>query len=241
MQAMILAAGLGTRLRPLTNYKPKAMVEIGEMPLLEITIRRLIKYGFDDIIINVHHFAEQIIRFLEQKNNFGIKIAISDEQDGLLETGGGLKHARSFFKDEPFLLCNTDIVTNIDLKKMYDAHLEKGAMITLATRQRSTSRYFIFDENQLLHGWQNVKTGEVRMSRAKAGNLQLRAFSGIHIVDPKVFDLITETGKFSIIDVYLRVAKEYAVYSYPHDEDIWMDVGKPENLKAAAAVISQII
>lgn len=241
MQAMILAAGLGTRLRPLTNYKPKAMVEVGGMPLLEITIRRLIQHGFDDLIINVHHFAEQIIHFLKENNNFGIKISISDEQDQLLETGGALKHASAFFKGEPFLLCNTDILTNIDLKKMYQSHLEKKAIATLATRQRATSRYLIFDENELLHGWQNIKAGVMKMSRAKQGNLQLRAFSGIHMISPAIFEHITETGKFSIIDVYLRLAQNQAIYSYPHDEDIWLDVGKPEQLKAGQLLVDEIL
>lgn len=241
MQAMILAAGLGTRLRPLTNYKPKALVEIEGIPLLEITIRRLIKYGFDDIIINVHHFAEQIIRFLEQKNNFGIRITISDEQDGILETGGGLKKAQLFFKEEAFLLCNTDIITNIDLQKMYAQHVAQGALITLATRQRQTSRYLIFDEHQRLCGWQNIKTGVVKMNRAVAGILQLRAFSGLHIIHPNIFKLMTRNGKFSIIDTYLDLAKEQVIHSYPHDEDIWMDVGKPEELAAAKEVLVDIL
>ena len=241
MQAMILAAGLGTRLRPLTNYTPKAMVKVAEIPLLEIAIRRLIKYGFDDIIINVHHFAEQIIRFLDQKKNFGVKISISDEQDKILETGGGLKKARPFFNNKPFLLCNADVLTNIDLKKMYNAHLERGALATLATRKRSTSRYFIFDENNLLHGWQNVKTSEVKMSRAKKGRLELRAFSGIHVINPEIFDLMTQEGKFSIIDVYLKAASDHLIYSYNHDNDIWLDVGKKENLDAAEEVVDLIL
>lgn len=241
MQAMILAAGLGTRLRPLTNYQPKAMVKINDMPLLEITIRRLIKYGFDDIIINVHHFAEQIIRFLQQRDNFGVNITLSDEQDQLLETGGGLKKARPFFGKQPFLLCNTDIITNIDLQKMYTVHMEKDALVTLATRQRSTSRYLLFDEQQLLHGWQNVKTGLVKMSRAKQGELQLRAFSGIHIISPALFDQMTEQGKFSIIDTYLRLAAEHPIYSFPHDDDIWIDVGKPESLEAAKGIVASIV
>lgn len=238
---MILAAGLGTRLRPLTNNLPKAMVKVDDMPLLEIAIRRLIHYGFDDIIINVHHFAEQIIRFLEQQGNFGINIAISDERDQILETGGGLKKASAFFGDAPFLLCNTDIITNIDLKKMYDAHCQLKALASLATRHRSTSRYLIFDENRLLHGWQNIKTGEVKMCRAKQGKLQLRAFSGIHIISPQIFGMMTEEGKFSIIDTYLRLAGEHAIYSYPHDEDIWIDVGKPEELEMARGITAKVL
>ncbi len=237
MQAMILAAGLGTRLQPLTKHTPKAMIKVGQHPLLEITIRRLIKYGFNDIIINVHHFADQILQFLEEKNYFNINITISDERDQVLETGGGLKKARPFFRAAPFILCNTDIITNVDLKKMYDAHLEKGALVTLATRHRSTSRYLIFDEENMLVGWQNIKTGEVKMCRAQKGKLELRAFSGIHVIDPGLFDLMTQTGKFSIIDVYLKAAADHQIYSYNHDSDIWMDVGKKENLEAAHDII----
>ncbi|MFT5166108.1 MAG: NDP-sugar pyrophosphorylase family protein [Saprospiraceae bacterium] len=233
MQAMILAAGLGTRLRPLTNDKPKALVEVGDMSLLEITIRRLIKYGFDDIIINVHHFADQILQLLKMKDNFGIRISISDERGQILETGGGLKKARPFFKNEPFLLCNTDVITNIDFKKIYDTHLSNGGLATLATRQRSTSRYLIFDEEHILHGWANVTTGDVKMSRVKKGHLSLRAFSGIHVLSPKIFDLMTQEGKFSIIEVYLKAAEDQLIFSYEHDEDIWIDVGKKENLDAA--------
>jgi NDP-sugar pyrophosphorylase family protein len=241
MQAMILAAGLGTRLRPLTNSKPKAMVEVDGIPLLEITIRRLIKYGFDDIIINVHHFADQVIDFLKKKNNFGVSISISDECDQILETGGGLKKARPFFKTEPFLLCNTDVITNIDFKKMYEAHLSKEGLVTVATRQRSTSRYFIFDDKQILHGWTNIKTGDVKMSRAKKGHLVLRAFSGVHIISPEIFDLMSQDGKFSIIDVYLKAAEDHLIFSYEHDEDIWVDVGKKESLDAAQELVHLVL
>jgi NDP-sugar pyrophosphorylase family protein len=237
MQAMILAAGLGTRLRPLTDDRPKAMVELNGRPLLEWTIRRLIKHGFDDLIINVHHFADQIIDFLAEQNNFGIRIQISDEREEILETGGGLKKACPFFGKAPFLLCNTDVVTDLDLNAFYQAHIASGALATLATRWRSTSRYLIFNEKQTLCGWQNTKTGEVRMSRPVTGNLQLRAFSGIHVINPRIFDLITEEGKFSIIDTYLRLAKHYEIRSYPHDNDIWIDVGRPESLREAKTIM----
>ena len=208
-------------------------MEVNGKPLLEWTIRRLIHYGFEDIIINIHHFGDQIIDFLKKKDHFGINIQISDERDAVLETGGGLKKAQAFFGETPFLLCNTDVVTNLDLNAFYEAHLASGALATLATRWRSTSRYLIFDEWQRLCGWQNIKTGEVRMSRKQLGNLQLRAFSGLHVIDPKIFDLMSEEGKFSIIDVYLRLAEEHKIVSYPHDGDVWIDVGRMESLEAA--------
>ncbi len=233
MQAMILAAGLGTRLRPLTNDRPKAMVEIHGRPLLEWTIRRLIQHGFDKIIINVHHYPDQIIDFLKAKDHFGIHIEISDERDQVLETGGGLKKAQAFFDKAPFLLCNTDVITDINLKAFYQSHLNSKALATLATRWRSTSRYLIFDESKVLCGWQNIKTGEVKMSRPSKGNLQLRAFSGMHIIDPKIFEFMTAQGKFSIIDTYLRLSADHPIKSYPHDDDTWIDVGRPESLKEA--------
>lgn len=241
MQAMILAAGLGTRLRPLTDQKPKALVEVGNIPLLEITIRRLIRYGVDDIIINIHHFGDQILHFLKEKNNFDIQISISDEREKVLETGGGLKKAASFFKDQPFILCNTDVITNIDFKAMYAAHKASTALVTLATRQRSSSRYFIFDEKNVLHGWTNIKTGELKMSRPATGEFKLRAFSGIHILSPEIFSLMPKDEKFSIIDVYLEAAKQHHLYSYPHDEDIWVDVGKKEQLEAAQQLIHLVL
>ncbi|MGB1243748.1 MAG: sugar phosphate nucleotidyltransferase, partial [Chitinophagales bacterium] len=167
MKAMIFAAGLGTRLRPLTNDKPKALVEVNGKPLLEIVILQLKRYGFRDIVVNVHYFAKQIIRFLEAKNNFGIHIQISDESDLLLETGGGLQKAKHFLcsDDEPFLVHNVDILSDINLKALYQSHLEGSPLATLVVRNRKTSRYLLFDETNRLCGWKNVKTGEVRMMR----------------------------------------------------------------------------
>ncbi len=163
---MLFAAGLGTRLRPLTDDRPKALVEVNGTPLLEIAIHRLIVAGCREIIVNVHHFAEQIIGFLKKNDHFGIRIAISDEREALLETGGGLKKAAWFFDDEkPFLVCNTDVLTNLDLQKFYQKHLESGALATLAVRNRPSSRSFLFDETMRLTGWQNTKTGETRWSK----------------------------------------------------------------------------
>lgn len=241
MKAMILAAGLGTRLRPLTNYKPKALVEVGEMPLLEIAIRRLKYFGFQDIIINVHHFAEQIIGFLEKNEHFDINIQISDERDQLLNTGGGLKHAAHFFDDgQPFLLCNTDILSNIDLKLLYEQHVQSGAIATLATRSRATSRYLIFNGHDQLHGWVNVKSGKMIACRKANKNLQLMAFSGIHVINPALFEFMPQKDMFSIIDVYLEVAAEQDILSYPHDGDFWLDVGKKDALAKAEELAKEL-
>jgi len=241
MKAMILAAGLGTRMRPLTNFQPKAMVEINGMPLLEVVIRRLKYYGFDDIIINVHHFADQITNFLEKKNNFGVKITISDERDQILETGGGLKKAANFFNDEPFLLCNTDIICDIDLRKMYEHHISSKALATLAVRKRETSRYFIFDESNVLYGWLNFKTGDIKLPRNAQGHFKMLAFSGIHIVNPVIFDLMNQKeGHFSIVDVYLEAAKTHKIMGFQHDDGIWMDVGKRESLEEASEIVELI-
>ncbi len=242
MKAMILAAGMGTRLRPLTDYQPKAMVEVGGMPLLEIAIRRLIQSGCREIVINVHHFAEQIIRFLKKNNNFDIHIELSDEQDQLLETGGGLLNAANFFNDgQPFLLCNTDILTDLDIKAFYNFHLEKDGLATLGVRRRETSRYFIFDQNEHLCGWTNVKTGQIKMSRAVTGELQMWAFSGLHIIDPAIFELMPAPGRFSIVDVYLKAAANHQINAYPHDHNKWLDVGTPENLATAEPLMREII
>lgn len=241
MKAMILAAGLGTRLRPLTNYQPKAMVEVNGKPLIEIIIRRLKKYGFNDIIINVHHFADQITKFLKKKNNFGVNIMISDERDQILETGGGLKKAASFFNDEPFLLCNTDILSDVDLGKVYQAHITSKALATLVVRKRATSRYFIFDESNTLYGWMNVKSGEIKMPRSAHGNFKMLAFSGIHIISPEIFDLMKEKeGFFSIIDVYLEAANSQLIKGFEHNDGLWLDVGKRENIVEAAKIIDLI-
>ncbi len=242
MKAMIFAAGLGTRLAPLTNDRPKAMVEVGGMPLLEICIRRLIRYGFTDIVVNVHHFADLIIDFLRDKNNFGINIKISDEREMLLETGGGLKKVAWFFDDnEPFLVCNVDILTNLDLRKLYDTHCASWAIATLATRTRDTSRYLLFDKKNTLQGWKNMKTGEVRLPSNSTAELTPFAFSGIHVINPAIFDMMREEGKFSIIETYLNLVPNHTLKAYPHDDDIWLDVGKPESLAKAEEIRKTIL
>ncbi len=240
MKAMIFAAGLGTRLRPLTNDRPKALVELEGQTFLERNILYLKQYGFDEIIVNIHHFGEKMIEFLESKD-FGIRIEISDERDMLLDTGGGLKKARHFLEgDAPFLLYNVDILCNIDLKALYDYHLANEAMVTLAVRNRTSSRYLLFDESKRLVGWTNTKTGETIFSSEQTFvRCHSFAFSGIHIVSPQIFEKMEQEGKFSIIEVYLHLAANCIVKAYPHNESIWMDLGTHEKLAKAKALINE--
>ncbi len=234
-KAMIFAAGLGTRLRPLTNDRPKAMVEINGQTLLEINIRKLVGCGFTDIVVNVHHFADLVIDFL-QTNSFGANIFISDERGELLETGGGLKKAANVLEGDSFLVHNVDIITDLDLNALFDAHIKNKALATLAIRNRKTSRYLLFNEQNVLHGWTNIKAGIVRQKRATESDLFFKAFSGVHVIHPRIFSLFKRKGKFSIIDSYLDFSKDYLIQGYEHD-GVWMDVGKPEQLEAAKKLI----
>lgn len=236
---MIFAAGLGTRLRPLTENCPKALIEVSGMPLLEFSIRRLKLFGFREILVNIHHHGEQILDFLKQHNNFGIRIEVSDERDLLLETGGGLKKAAWFFEDAPFLVYNADILSDLDLAKLYETHLGSDRLATLAVQHRSSSRAFLFDENGALCGWQNTATGEVKRSRPSETPMPW-AFSGIHVLSPEIFTFMPESKSvFSIVDVYLDAAVTRTLVAYPH-EGIWVDVGKLSEIEKAAGVIHQI-
>lgn len=231
MKAMILAAGLGSRLRPLTDSCPKALVDINGVPMLEIVLQRLIKAGCRDVIVNVFHFADMVAEFL-QRRNFGIRIEISQERE-LLNTGGGLKNAAHFFDDDqPFFLHNVDVLSNIDLNQMYRFHLQQGALATLAVQARQTSRYFLFDENHTLCGWESLSDNKKTLSKAPAGELTRRAFNGIHVISPQIFPKISETGAFSIIQTYLRLAAEgEKILAFPMDEYYWRDVGRLEQLE----------
>ena len=230
MKAMILAAGLGTRLKPFTDKHPKALAPVNGKPLLQRNIEYLLSYGIKEIAVNVHHFAAQIIDALQQNNNWGSEIFISDETDEVLETGGGLKKAAPFFKDEsePFILMNADILTDLDLHRMAAAQKETDSLATLAVTGRATSRYLLFDEENMLCGWENEKTGE---QKGKAGNK--KAFSGIHIISPRIFPLIQEEGKFSMIDLYLRLCNDHCISAFDHSESKFIDVGKPESIEKA--------
>jgi N-acetyl-alpha-D-muramate 1-phosphate uridylyltransferase len=226
MKAMILAAGLGTRLKPFTEKHPKALFLINGKTLLQRNIEYLQAYGFKDVIVNVHHFANQIIDEIKNNNGWGSNVVISDETNEVLETGGGLKKAADFFTDsnEPFVLMNADMLTDLDLNKMLAQHKEKTPITTLAVTNRATSRYLLFNENNVLCGWLNEKTGE---QKGKAGIR--KAFSGIHIISPTIFSLITEEGKFSMIDLYLRLAETNTIMAFDHSNGKLIDVGKPES------------
>lgn len=238
MRAMILAAGLGTRLRPLTDDRPKALVEVDGHALLEIALRRLQKFGIREVIVNVHHFAEMVVDYLKKNDNFGMRIVISRE-GVLLDTGGGLKKAGWFFleegnTDEPFLLHNVDVLSTIDFRRMAEIHKQNRALATLAVQDRKTSRYLLFDEQQQLCG-RRAGSGEqpeiVRPSR----ETQALAFSGVHMISPRLLSRLAEDGAFSIINSYLRLAgEEEKILAFRVDEFYWRDLGKPENVAQAA-------
>lgn len=229
MKAMIFAAGLGTRLRPITESTPKPLVEIKGKTLLEISINKLVESGFDEIIINVHHFTDQIVDFLNDKK-FNAKIEVSDESDKLLDTGGGLKKASWFFDDgKPFLVHNVDIVSDLDLKTLYQSHMQNNSIATLAVSKRKTSRYFIFDEEGILSGWQNVKTNEQKMTR-HITTVNKFAFSGIQVIDPNLFKYFPDAEIFSIVDLYLTISQKEIIKAYQHENTGWYDVGNIEEL-----------
>ena len=233
MKAMILAAGVGSRLRPLTDTCPKALIDINGVPMLEIVLRRLIHAGCREIVINVFHLADLIVEFLQRRNNFGIRIEIFRESQ-LLDTGGGLKNAASFFDDgQPFFLHNVDVLSDIDLNKMYRRHLEHDALATLAVQARETSRYFLFDETDTLCGWESLNEHQKTLTRAPAGNVARLAFNGIHVLSPKIFSHMIETGVFSINQTYLRLAGAgEKIMAFRMDEYYWRDIGRLEKLQA---------
>ncbi len=243
MRAMVLAAGLGTRLRPLTDDRPKALVEVGGRTLLEITIARLRAFGIHDLIVNVHHFADKLISFLRERENFGMYIEVSRE-DVLLDTGGGLKKAGWFFvehsdspgrgKDEPFLLHNVDVVSTIDLQRMVQFHRDNKALATLAVQQRETSRYLLFDDQLRLCGRRVGRDAKPEIVRTVPKTDAL-AFSGIHVISPRLLTLMQEEGVFSIIDTYLRLAGSgEKILAFRADDYYWRDLGKPADLQQAA-------
>lgn len=240
---MIFAAGLGTRLKPLTDHMPKALAPVAGKPMLEHVIEKLKASGFDEIVINVHHFANQIIDFLKAKDNFGIKIWISDETDELLDTGGGIKKASTYF-DEPFLVHNADILSNVDLKAMYDYHLKSNNDATLLVSPRKTVRYLIFDENNHLQGWVNKDTMQTKPEGfVYQPEVQKEyAFGGIHIISPTLFNYMGDewTGKFSLMDFYLKTCHEARLGKFVKEELQLIDIGKPETLAQAEGFIRQI-
>src|SRR6266542_574355 len=216
MKAMILAAGVGTRLKPWTDKHPKALAFVNRKSLLERNIKYLQQFGISDVIVNVHHFPEQIIEAIQKNNGWGSNIIISDETNELLETGGGLKKAEYYFKDEnDFVLVNVDVLTDLRLDEMIAYHLSNKPLATLATTQRNTSRYFLFNDDNELCGWRNIETGVDKISKQAARYYQ-KAFSGIHVINNRIFSLMHNEGKFSMIDVYLEATK-----SFPSLFTIW--------------------
>ncbi len=237
MKAMIFAAGKGTRLKPLTDNTPKALVKVNGTPMLEIIINKLIKSGVNEIIINTHYLADQIIDFLKSKDNFGIRIEISYEKEELLDTGGGLKKAAWFFdNNEPFILHNVDVISDINLISMIEFHNSNNALATLAVKKRKTSRYFLFNKKNELCGWQNIKTSESIISNPD-DSLNQFAFSGIHIIDPKIFKYLKNDGTFSIVPSYIELSKSNKIMAFQHEKDFWFDIGKPENLKTTESFL----
>ena len=244
MKAMILAAGPGTRLRPLTDHRPKALVEVAGRTLLEITLSRLRAYGIREVIINVHHFADMIVDYLKTNNNFGMRIEVSREEV-LLDTGGGLKKAAYFFLEdsnrfeEPFILHNVDVISTIDLRRMVQFHTEKQALATLAVQNRETSRYLIFDQQLQLCGRQSGRDQNIEFVRPSQ-QAQALAFSGIHVISPRLFAMMVEEGVFSIITSYLHLAaQEEKILAFRADEYYWRDLGRPENVMQATQDLKQ--
>jgi N-acetyl-alpha-D-muramate 1-phosphate uridylyltransferase len=230
-KALIFAAGLGTRLKPFTDFHPKALAIVNGKPLLQRNLEYLQSYGINDFVINVHHFANQITNFLEANDNFGARISISHEIDQPLETGGGLLFAREFLQEAtaPFITMNADILTDLNIGEMYTNHLAKNPLVSLAVTNRKSSRKLLFNQELQLCGWENTKTGEQRISRYQ-NTLSPKAFSGVHIIEPSLFYLITQKGVFSIIDTYLELAKNHTILGYEHSNDLVVDVGKPESI-----------
>lgn len=232
MKAMILAAGKGTRLGAITGNIPKVLVDINGKSVLRIAVEKCTSAGFDDIIINVHHFAEMVQNEVESLRSLGYRITVSDERQMLLETGGGLYKARNFFDSEPFLLYNADIFTNLDLLSFYRFHLASGALATLAVRSRPGSRYFLVNSEGLLRGWCNKKTGEKIIAGEEDEGLSETAFSGMHIIDPSIFNYMNE-GVYTMTAIYLQLASSHKIITYRKDDGYWFDIGTPEKLEEA--------
>lgn len=238
MQAMILAAGLGTRLKPLTDSTPKALIEVNGKTLLEIAIRNLIENDFRKIIINVHHFADKVKDFLNA-NTFAADIYISDETDLLLDTGGGIKHAQKFFDNSPILIHNVDIISNLNLKEFYQYHISDDAIASLVVSNRPSNRYLLFNDDNILCGWQDIKKDEKIIVRDEI-KLNQMAFNGIHILNPGLIDSFPEEKVFSVIKAYLKIAATEDVHAYITDDIKWIDVGKVDNLETAGRLAKSI-
>jgi len=244
-RAMVLAAGLGTRLRPMTDSRPKALVEIGGRTLLEITLARLRRFGITDVIVNAHHFADMLCDYLRAHDNFGLRIEVSRE-DTLLDTGGGLKKAAPFFlegrkedAERPFILHNVDVISTVDLGRMVELHNEQQALVTLAVHERESSRYLLFDDELRLCGRCAGRNHPPEIVR-HSPHMQRLAFTGIHVISPRMLPRLTEEGAFSIIASYLRLAGEgERIVAFRADDCYWRDLGRPESVAQAARDIEE--
>lgn len=230
MKAMILAAGRGTRLGKITDTVPKALADINGRTVLRLAVEKCSRAGFNDIIVNIHHHADLVIDEIGRLNNDGYNVGFSDERDMLLETGGGLYKARHFFDSGPFLLYNADIITDMDLRSLLDYHNEKKGLATLAVRHRKGTRFFLTGDQGLLKGWINKATGEKIITGEADDQLHEIAFSGIHIIDPEIFNYMTE-GVYTMTAIYLQLAGDHKIFTFEHDEGYWADIGTPENLQ----------
>ncbi|MEO5930868.1 MAG: nucleotidyltransferase family protein [Candidatus Kapaibacterium sp.] len=242
MDAMIFAAGLGTRLRPLTDTLPKALIPVAGVPMLQRVAERLIAAGATRLIVNAHHHAGMVADFIRERHGFGVETVISDEPDLLLDTGGGLKRASRFFRnDASFLLHNSDIISDIDLSLLYRAQREREPLATLAVMERETSRYLAFDEAGELCGYGNSATGFVELARRPAGELRRLGFCGIHAVSSRIFGTIIEEGAFSIIPLYMRLLREgESILAHRVDGALWIDIGKPDQLNRAESLLGRV-
>jgi MurNAc alpha-1-phosphate uridylyltransferase len=232
VKAMIFAAGLGTRFKPWTDSHPKALALVNGKSLLQRNIEYLQKYNIRDVVVNIHHFPEQITKEIEANRGWGSNVVISDESDEVLETGGGLLKAKTLLNDDTFLTINVDILTEVNLKYFLAKHQQENSLITLAVTDRKTSRYLLFNKYNRLVGWRNTKTGEEKIA-IHAKDMIEKAYSGLAIFEPSVFDLIPFTGKFSLIDVYLALAPENKIAGFDHTGEKIIDVGKPDSVALA--------
>jgi N-acetyl-alpha-D-muramate 1-phosphate uridylyltransferase len=237
-KAIIFSAGLGTRFKPWTDKHPKALAIVNGKSLLQRNIEYLQHYGITDVMVNVHHFPEQIIKAIADNKGWGSNVTISDESDKVLETGGGLVKAKHFLQgSQPFISVNVDILTNLDLNKMMAFHQQHTPLVTFGVTNRTSSRVLLFDTNNRLQGWKNITTGETKGNTTQPG-LVAKAYSCVVIYQPEIFELIRQQGKFSIMDTYLDLAAEHVILGYEHGGDKLVDVGKPESVAVAEALFS---
>lgn len=240
--AMIFSAGLGTRFKPWTDKHPKALALVNDKTLLQRNIEYLQQFGINNVVVNVHHFGDQVKEAIEKNKGWGSHIVISDETDEVLETGGGLLKAKKLFNPgERFITCNVDILTDLDISKLIQFHKENNALISFGVTNRKTSRYLLFDKENRLCGWRNTKTGEERMAipsdvGEEVSKLYEKAYSCVVVFEYDIFNLITFTGKFSLIEVYLKLAASHRIMGYDHSGDRLVDVGKPESVAIAASL-----